>query len=50
MQPFEAFHDTGAKTLLNGVTVAAGGTARSDLTAALDNIFAHPNVAPFVSR
>ncbi|MFO1376664.1 MAG: DUF1800 domain-containing protein [Steroidobacteraceae bacterium] len=50
MQPFEAFHDTGAKTLLNGATVAAGGTARTDLAAALDNIFAHPNVAPFVSR
>jgi uncharacterized protein (DUF1800 family) len=50
MQPFEAFHDAHAKSLLNGATVPAGGTARADLAAALDNIFAHQNVAPFVSR
>jgi hypothetical protein len=30
--------------------VAAGGTAEQDLDAALANIFAHPNVAPFISR
>ncbi|UXI67227.1 DUF1800 domain-containing protein [Tahibacter amnicola] len=28
----------------------AGGTARSDLQAALDNIFHHPNVGPFLAR
>ncbi len=50
-------HDTGAKTLLNGVTVPActspntnAQCAQSDLTAALDNIFNHPNVGPFVSK
>ena len=41
------YHDTGAKTLLNGKTVPAGGTAESDLTAGLKNIFNHPNVGPF---
>ena len=41
------YHDTGAKTLLNGETVKAGGTAESDLKAALYNIFNHPNVGPF---
>jgi uncharacterized protein (DUF1800 family) len=50
MQAFEAFHDTGAKRLLNGVTIPAGGTAQADLDAALDNIFAHDNVPPFVSK
>lgn len=47
----------GAKQLLNypGVTLAngvlpAGGTARTNMNAALDNIFRHPNVAPFISR
>ena len=50
MVPFENFHDNGEKQLLNGVVLAAGNTARVDLEAALDNIFNHPNVAPFISR
>jgi uncharacterized protein (DUF1800 family) len=47
----------GGKQLLNypGVSLpagvlAGGGGARADLTAALDNIANHPNVAPFLSR
>jgi len=48
-------HDVNAKTLLQGQAVAAcGGTnaacAQSDLTAALNNIFNHPNVGPFISK
>ncbi|KRB02359.1 DUF1800 domain-containing protein [Lysobacter sp. Root690] len=35
--------------LANGV-LPAGGTAQSDLGAALDNIFRHPNVGPFIGR
>ena len=50
MKPFEAYHDTQSKTLLNGEILPAGQTARQDLTAALDNVFAHPNVAPFISK
>ena len=50
MQPFEEYHDKGSKTLLNGFTVPAGNSARQDLQAALDNIFNHPNVGPFLSR
>lgn len=50
MQPFEEFHATGPKTLLNSVALPAGQTARQDLEDALDNIFAHENVAPFISR
>jgi uncharacterized protein (DUF1800 family) len=46
----EIYHDTGAKTLLNGATLPAGGTARADLNAALDNLFNHPNVGPFLAR
>lgn len=49
MRPFESFHDTEAKTLLNGVVAPAGLTARQDLEIALDNIFYHPNVGPFIS-
>jgi uncharacterized protein (DUF1800 family) len=48
-------HDTAAKTLLNGVTVPAcvatnAQCAQSDMTAALNNIFNHPNVGPFVGK
>jgi uncharacterized protein (DUF1800 family) len=48
-------HDTTAKTLLaypNAVfsTLPAGQNGTTDMTQALDNIFNHPNVAPFVSR
>jgi len=49
MQPNEAFHDSGAKTLLNGAVSPAGLSARADLEAALDNIAAHANVAPLVA-
>ena len=50
MAAYPAFHDTGTKTLLNGVTLPAGQTPEKDLEDALDNIFSHQNVAPFVSR
>jgi uncharacterized protein (DUF1800 family) len=50
MIPFDTHHDTGEKLLLNGTTLPAGGTAQADLTAALQNIFNHPNVGPFISK
>jgi uncharacterized protein (DUF1800 family) len=43
-------HDRQPKTLFNGVTLPAGRDAPTDLRDALDNVFAHPNVGPFVSR
>jgi uncharacterized protein (DUF1800 family) len=50
MIAFDNHHDTGAKLLLNGFTLPAGGTTQGDLTAALQNIFNHPNVGPFICR
>ncbi len=50
MVPVEAYHDTEAKTLLSGTVLPAGQNARQDLTDALDNIFNHPNVGPFIAR
>lgn len=50
MVAFENHHDTTAKTLLNGATLRAGLTAKKELNAALDNIFNHPNVAPFICK
>lgn len=35
---------------LAGGVLAAGGTPESNLDAALDNIFHHPNVGPFIGR
>jgi len=49
MVAWEAYHDTGAKTLLNGAQLPAGQTAEADTQAALQNVFNHPNVGPFVS-
>jgi uncharacterized protein (DUF1800 family) len=48
MVPIESQHDAAEKTLL-GVTLPAGQTARADLEQALDNVFNHPNVAPFIA-
>jgi uncharacterized protein (DUF1800 family) len=50
MAAVESAHDTTSKTLLNGTVLPAGQTAQEDLTDALANIFAHPNVGPFVCR
>ena len=49
MQLYPAYHDEGAKQLLNGVTIPAGQTGDQDLRMALDNIFNHPNVGPFIA-
>lgn len=50
MTAFPDYHDTGSKTVIGGVNIPAGGTAASDLKMALDAIFNHPNVGPFISR
>ena len=42
-------HETGASTFL-GTNVAAGASGADAIKQALDTIFAHPNVAPFVSK
>ena len=46
----DSHHDAGPKLLLNGTILPAGGTAQADLTAALQNIFQHPNVGPFIGK
>jgi uncharacterized protein (DUF1800 family) len=50
MVPVETKHDTNAKVLLLGTTLPQGQTAEQDLKGALDNIFAHPNIGPFICR
>jgi len=43
-------HDKGQKELFGNITLPAGQTASEDRAMALDAIFAHPNLPPFVSR
>jgi uncharacterized protein (DUF1800 family) len=50
MQAFPTKHSTGTKLLLNGVTLPPGQTPEQDLKDALDNIFNHPNVGPFIGK
>ena len=50
MTPVEAFHDKGEKHLLDGLIVPANQDAQTDLEMALDNIFNHANVGPFISK
>ena len=50
MTAWQDYHDTDAKTLLLSQEIPAGQTAEQDLNAALDNIFNHPNVGPFISK
>jgi uncharacterized protein (DUF1800 family) len=51
MIPYPSFHSTSEKKFL-GVTIPASSQpdATGDLKMALDTIFNHPNVAPFISR
>ena len=49
MVSFPAHHDTGSKLLLDGLALPPGQTPEQDLKAALDVIFNHPNVGPFVA-
>ena len=50
MRPFADYHDSNAKTILDGVRIPARGSAASDLKRALDTLFNHPNVGPFIGR
>lgn len=44
------YHDTDTKTLIDGSVTPAGQTGDQDLAAALDSLFNHPNVGPFIGR
>ncbi len=51
----DAQHDTGAKTLLRGQILPShaddpGRDGMKDVQDALDNLFNHPNVGPFIAR
>ena len=50
MVMYEDFHETAEKTLLNGTVLPANQPGMTDINMALDNLFNHPNVGPFVGK
>ncbi|TQF67643.1 DUF1800 domain-containing protein [Pseudoalteromonas luteoviolacea] len=50
MQPFSEYHSSQEKHLLNNEVIPAGTGAEESMQLALDNLFMHPNVAPFISK
>lgn len=50
MRMYEAQHEPGAKFLLRGRFIPAGQTGMQDIEDAIDSLFEHPNVGPFVAR
>ncbi len=50
MRTHETEHDTGEKTLLKGTVLPADQTTLQDINGAIDNLFHHPNVGPFIGH
>ena len=58
MKCWDAYHDINPKTLLGGLQLPArpaspgntGTAGLADVNAAVSNLFAHPNVGPFIGR
>ena len=50
MKAFEDYHDLSPQVLLNGGLLPSNLKAAEGLKIALDNIFNHPNVGPFISK
>lgn len=50
MVMIDSFHEGGEKPLLNGYVVPDGQSGMEDIDAAIDNLFQHPNVGPFIGR
>ena len=50
MEVWPNHHSTLSKQVMEGVTLPANQTAEKDMQDAIDNIFNHPNVGPFIAR
>jgi uncharacterized protein (DUF1800 family) len=48
MKLYPEFHSSAEKKILNGVTIPAGTNGTQSLKTALDTMFNHPNVGPFI--
>jgi len=49
MKMYDEWHQPGSKNLLNNFVVPSGQSGMKDIEDAIDNLFNHPNVAPFVA-
>jgi len=47
---YEEEHEPGEKYLLNGFVIPAGQSGMADIEMAIDHLFNHPNVGPFIAR
>jgi len=50
MEMYEEYHEKGQKNLLNGYIIPANNDPLKDIEDAVDHLFNHPNVGPFVCR
>lgn len=50
MKAFAEYHSNKQKVLLNGQVIPQGYGPQESLNIALDNLFNHPNVAPFITK
>ncbi|MEE9438716.1 MAG: DUF1800 family protein [Saprospiraceae bacterium] len=50
MVMYQEFHETEEKQLLNGLVVPANQSGMMDIDMAIDNLFNHPNVGPFIGK
>lgn len=50
MKMYEEEHELGEKKLLNGYVIPAGQSGLQDVSDAVDHLFNHPNVGPFIGR
>jgi len=49
MAMYEEHHETGEKVMLDGTVIPAGQAGVDDIADALEVLFNHPNVAPFIA-
>jgi len=49
MKMYEEWHELGTKTIVGDYTIPAGLTGLEDINLALEHLFNHENVAPFIS-
>lgn len=50
MQMYEFWHQKGEKQLLNGFVIPDGQSGMKDIEDAVEHLFNHPNVGPFISK
>lgn len=50
MRMFDEYHEPGSKYLLNGFVTPARQNGMADIEMAIDNLFNHPNVGPFICK